>query len=63
MNVNSFNKQMAIVIVHINNINNPESLPNRVLLKYLNKRENCAFFWGYNKYFTDQKSHDSVPLQ
>ena len=60
MNFNSFNKQMAIVNVHINNINNPESLPNRVLPKYLNKREYCVFFLGYNKYFTDQKCHDSV---
>lgn len=51
---------MARVNVHINNINNPESLPNRVLLKYPNKRENCAFLLGYNKYFTDQQCHDSL---
>jgi len=60
MNVNSFHKQTARVNVHINNINNPESLPNSALLKYLNNRENCAFLLGYNKYFTDQKCHDSV---
>jgi len=50
---------MARVNVHINNINNPKSLSNRVLLKYLNKRENCAFLLGY-KYFTDQQCHESV---